>query len=52
MHIISDGILAKKILPITRVNTIPGHTILLSAIGIYMRIICPWYYHGQSDLAL
>jgi hypothetical protein len=41
MHMMSDGILARKILLITRVNTILGHTILLSALGIYMRLIFP-----------
>jgi hypothetical protein len=48
----SSGILAKKIWQITRVNTILGHTILLSDLGIYMRLSSPWYYREQADLAL
>jgi hypothetical protein len=52
MHMMSDDILARKTLLITRVNTISGHTILLSALGIYMMLIRPWYSSGRSDLAL
>jgi hypothetical protein len=44
--------LEKKILLITRVNTTLGHIILLYAHGIYMRLIHPWFYRGQADLAL
>ena len=48
----SNGTQAKKIWPITRVNTTQGHIILLCARGTYMNIIRPWYYQEQADLAL
>ena len=52
MHMMSNGTLAKRILPITRVNTTLGHIIMLCARGTYMNIIHPWYYQEQADLAL
>ena len=52
MHMMSDGILDKKILRITRVNTTQAATIELSAPGIYMKRIHPKYYLGLTDLAL
>ncbi len=48
----SDGILDKKILRITRVNITQAATIELSAPGIYMKRIHPRYYRGLTDLAL
>jgi hypothetical protein len=47
-----NGIPAKRILPVTRVNTTQGHIILLCARVTYMKIILPWYYQEQTDLAL
>jgi hypothetical protein len=52
MHMMSNGTPAKRILPITRVNTTQGHIIQLCDRGTYMKIIHPWYYQEQPDLAL
>ena len=52
MHMMSDGILDKRILQITRVNTTQAAIIKLSAPGIYMKRIHPRYYRGLTDLAL
>ncbi len=52
MCTVLNGTLIKRILLITRVNTTLGHIILLYAHDIYTRLIHPWFYQGQADLAL
>jgi len=48
----SNGSPAKKILQIIRVSITQEHIIPLCARGIYMKLIHPWYYQEQADLAL
>jgi hypothetical protein len=52
MLMMSSGVLVRRILQITRVNIMWGLIITLLAPSIYTRKTHPWYYLGQSDLAL